>query len=755
MRFRGFSIATAVFLTMIVSPGQAQQPVMEHPRLMFRTSAWQDAPTVAEVAARVDREPYARWFGRLGTGEFHTGALYSLILKERGETRQAGIAADSVIARMLALPEGRGNFFFGENLMRMSLAWDWLYDHPGFTAARKERLRARMLAMAEKLISKTPDGREIVYGEEIFHNYCSNAALAVGMTGLALWRGPGDNEAGRLIRIAREWYFERSFRAMELLGGAWHEGMAYSLNHVIQETPIWVASWRTATGEDWFARIKREQGNWMEEWIYFCLANLRPDYTFVRTADNGRSRMLPDLTLRQAIELIVAAYGNRHGQFLLNELEERLGEASLASGDIWMPLLFHDDRLEATDYRELNPSRIFSPDRLGFVTMRSGWGPDDTFVHFKSGDYFGSHNHLDQNHFTIYHRGDLALDSGGYDGYGTHREMYAYRSIAHNTILVRDPEEKALSHYFDPWPSPGGQRSMDYYFNNSNHDPSLYWEQYRDKAHADMADITAWETQADFDFVTGDATAAYNSTVVTESGARPKISRFTRRLLFVKPDIVAVCDNVDAVVASFQKHWLLHTAEEPYIAGDYTVTVEHGEGRMTLQAVLPEDVFVNRYGGPGREFLVNGVNHPLNKNQYGWPAEPGAWRLELTCSSPREQDIFLVMMQMGERGELPLRCFNRLENDELVGAVSADLCLLFTRDRIPGAPPAGTLNLPAGIPPGCRVYIAGLEKNGVYRVRYGSAERGIFSAGDGGVLRLNLNDYSRIHLVRDGSPGRR
>ena len=36
------------------------------------------------------------------------------------------------------------------------------------------------------------------------------------------------------------------------------------------------------------------------------------------------------------------------------------------------------------------------------------------------------------------------------------------RSIAHNTVLVRDPQEVVHSHYLDSYSSPGGQRPLDY-----------------------------------------------------------------------------------------------------------------------------------------------------------------------------------------------------------------------------------------------------------------------------------------------------
>ncbi|HUU27735.1 MAG TPA: heparinase II/III family protein [archaeon] len=715
---------------------QSPTPVApEHPRLLFKTSLYPQGIEPETVASRVEKLPYSTWYSRLDLESFHTAALSWLIRSGRGESQGADSVADSVVARMLALPLREGNFYNGENLHRMSLAYDWLYHYPGFTPEKKRAVREKMLAMAEKLISKSV--RDIIWGEEIFHNYCSNAGLAVGLTGLALYEGPQDKEAARLIRIAEDWYHNRAFPGMALLEGGWHEGMAYSLNHVLQETPIWVAAYRSATGIDYFARIKREQGNWMEGWIYFCLANIRPDYTFVRSGDNGATRMLPDRTLRQALELIVSAYGNRHGKFLLDELESRLGERAISSGDLWMPLIFYDDSLQTVDYRELAPTQIINPGRLGHVYMRSGWGPDDTFVHFECGDYFGSHNHLDQNQFTIYHKGSLALDSGYYDNYSPHHMKYAYRAIAHNVVLVHDPEELVYPSHGDPYPSPGGQRSLDKFFRNSNYELSVFWNQYRDNAYADAGDIVAWESTAGYDYVAGDATSAYNSTRAKEPGARPKISRCVRRLLFVKPDLVAVCDNVDALDPAFEKSWLLHTVNEPAIGESGLVTVTEKLGRLILSPLLPADVRVEKVGGPGREFMVNGENQPIvDRKWVNGPAEPGSWRLELKPGAPREKDIFLNLMELGDAGASLKYNFKLLENEKLVGAAAKDIAVLFTRDREPGAPVPESIALPEGIAPGSRVFIAGLEKNGIYRVQGLDNKLNTFSAGPGGVLEI-------------------
>ncbi|MCE5270012.1 heparinase II/III-family protein [bacterium] len=720
--------------------------VSDHPRLMFATKSWPAGPDIETVAARVGQAPWDKWYARLSRQEFHTAALDCLIRSANGE--EAGPQADSVIARMLALPPQDDLFYNGENLQRMSLAYDWLYNYEGFTPEKKEALRAKMFAMAAKLTDRDSLTGQVFFGPEIMHNYYSNGALALGLTGLALYEGFSDTSATRLIRLAMDWY-SRSFEAMAMMEGGWHEGMAYSLNHFIQETPIWFAALQSATGADLFARIKRNQGDWMELWIYFCLASLRPDWTYVRSGDMPAPRMLPDYTLRQALEIIVAAYRNGHGRFLIDEAEARLGERAMNSGDLWMPLLFYDPSIRPVDYRELNPSQAINLKRLGYVTLRSGWGPDDTFIHFECGDFFGSHDHLDQNQFTIYRRGALALDAGYYDGYSPHHVKYATRAIAHNTVLVKDPREKVPSRRFESWSSEGGQRALDYWFRNSNRNIGDYWAQYRSGANADMGDIVAWQSCGAFDYVAGDATRAYNSTLVTDPDSRPKISRFVRRLLFVKPSTVAVCDNVDSTDPEFGKTWLLHTVNEPQFGADGTITACEGQGQLTLYPLFPEDVNRSKVGGSGHEFEVNGENLPLSGgNYFGPPAQPGAWTVELSPGGARLQDLFVNVIELSDSGVAPGHTFRRVGSPDLAGAVADTLALLFTRDRDPDSGPTRSLVLPEGLPAGCRVYLAGVDKRTVFRLLSGGQPVTALYSGEAGVLTFRLEASGPASLKR-------
>ena len=100
--------------------------------------------------------------------------------------------------------------------------------------------------------------------------------------------------------------------------------------------------------------------------------------------------------------------------------------------------------------RELPEIRYF--DRMGFVTMRSGWDKDATMAHFQCGpfeiwDGRWGRNNADNNSFLIISRGGcMAADTGtrwgNGEGLGGHMQMYFRQTVAHNSVTVGDEDVK-------------------------------------------------------------------------------------------------------------------------------------------------------------------------------------------------------------------------------------------------------------------------------------------------------------------------
>jgi hypothetical protein len=152
------------------------------------------------------------------------------------------------------------------------------------------------------------------------------------------------------------------------------------------------------------------------------------------------------------------------------------------------------------------------------------------------------------------------------------------------------------------------------------------------------------------------------------------------------------------------------------------VSFEDGEGRLRVHAILPPEREVIVRGGPGFEFWTpgderggawgSGQNWPLDPAAGGpLPADPylarmfrtfwgedftrlspsnrravvpGAWRMEVTPGAPARDDVFLHVLEIGDRGTPPLR-IERVSGHGLAGAVVAGEAAVLMASG--GAPP--------------------------------------------------------------------
>ena len=129
-----------------------------------------------------------------------------------------------------------------------------------------------------------------------------------------------------------------------------------------------------------------------------------------------------------------------------------------------------------------------------------------------------------------------------------------------------------------------------------------------------------------------------------------------------------VGDRVAATDASYRKAWLIHTAHEPKISGK-TVRADHRDGRMFCRTLLPADAVLTSVGGPGNEFMAAGRNWSILSD--GLKRESlalmGQWRVEVTPGSPRKNDVFLHVIQVGDRRLEAMGQTSLLETDDTCG----------------------------------------------------------------------------------------
>ena len=129
----------------------------------------------------------------------------------------------------------------------------------------------------------------------------------------------------------------------------------------------------------------------------------------------------------------------------------------------------------------------------------------------KSRSSTGNHAHLDSRSFQIYYKGPLAWDNGRYDKFGSeHDANYAKETIAHNSLLIYDPNEKMQGYKVIPEPrNSGGQRRID-----------RPLETYADLTSGEVhqADLLAMEYGEDpykpeYSYISGDLAPGYSDKV--------------------------------------------------------------------------------------------------------------------------------------------------------------------------------------------------------------------------------------------------
>ncbi|GGF61674.1 hypothetical protein GCM10010912_03580 [Paenibacillus albidus] len=409
-------------------------------------------------------------------------------------------------------------------------------------------------------------------------------------------------------------------------------------------------------------------------------------------------------------------------------------------------LLFNDPDLPSKPLSELSLTRYFGTP-IGSMVARTGWntGIDspDVVAEMKVGEYHtNNHDHLDQGAFQIYYKGSLAVDSGVYGGYGSEHDLNYYkRTIAHNSMLIYDPNEK-----WDLWAqslsNDGGVQ-----WPNLGKEPKdlgeLLTEEYK------MADIKGHQfgpdpIKPDFTYLKGDLTKAYNK---DKDRDNDKVSKYMRSFVFLNlkdnthPAAMIVYDRVHSTNKDFKKYWLLHSEEKPEVNENVTTitrSVYGYNGKLVNTTLLPlkDNLTIEKVGGPGNEYSVSGKNHPSTESGKSG-LEPGAWRVQISPSNAEENDSFLNVMQVMDNvgGPSPLAT-EMIDSGDMVGVKIADRVALFSKsgERLNGEV---TLNI-SGDEDHLQYVVTDLVA-GYWTVKRGdqTAESQILVSEEGGVLSFN------------------
>ena len=431
--------------------------------------------------------------------------------------------------------------------------------------------------------------------------------------------------------------------------------------------------------------------------LYDIIYRRRPDGVLMPAGDDYPQNRPALLTMPTPMFLASSYYKDEYlaYEFERNPRLDKSGNESMNHCLIY-DLLWRDYTLKGKAPDHL-PLTRYSGTPYGWMIARTGWDANCVIAEMKINEQFvGNHQHMDGGSFQIYHKGPLAIDAGAYSGssggYNSpNNKNYFKRTIAHNSLLVYDPDEK-----FGCWnyggggktrfaANDGGQRMCGEGWKTCNSLDSLLSEEYtvgKVLAHGFGPDAQA----PDYSYLKGDITQAYTR----------KVKEAKRSFVFLNlksetvPAALIVYDKVSASNPDFRKYWLLHSIEEPTLEGNtFTVrrTKDGDSGMLHNTVLLPQadNLRIDKVGGPGKENWVFGTNYPNdavapyldNAN------ERGAWRVEVSPVAPAVTDNFLNVIQVADNRCNRLNAVQRIEDDRIVGVQLADRVVTFARSSEP------------------------------------------------------------------------
>lgn len=623
-----------------------------HPRVYVRPG---DLPAIrAKIASPEFQEAWEQVKG--AQADSRHGYFYSAFVYLVTGDREAGRRA--IEGGLNAVKASTDARTFGMPFHLTAILYDWCYDL--LTPAEKQQF----IAEFQRIAALDPPGypADPRAGGVVGHSQEAWVLTGQLPAGVAIY------DETKTMYDAAATLFQNTYvpvRNFHYRGHGHHQGDSYFSRFMYDQTASWLFR-RMGAGD----LLSREQ-----QFVpYQILYKLRPDGQQMRRGDtfddSGRSdaRKIED-SKRFCAQLTAYYYED---PYLLWAGESQLFN-DLGAFEKVFELLFRKPGLRSRPLPELPLTKYFA-EPIGDMVARTGWNlgiqSSDAVIEMRIGQYFfGNHQRKDFGTFQIYYRGALAISSGLYAGYGTdHWKYYYHPTISHNGLLIWDPDEGGgVSDGGQRWPNGG-----------KDHPPDL--ETMLTRGYQ-MGEVLAHEFGPDaqrpeYSYIAGDITKAYSN----------KVSQVTRSMVALNtgngayPAALVVFDRVHSAKPEFRKTWLLHSIQEPQISGR-TVDIVRNKGgyagRLFTESLLPAEAEIHKLGGPGKEFWVEslGKNFPASKRP---PAEPGAWRIEVSPAAPAKEDRFLHVMTVAGAGALKAPEARKIEAQGMIGVEVLDRAVLFS-----------------------------------------------------------------------------
>lgn len=652
------------------------------PRILYKTTS-----DIQRIRHRYTTDVYYK-----KKVDVHARGAATWFCKKDVKRGQASI--DSLMGTRIKLPKETGDY---GNAVSLALAYDLLHDHPSWTPEQIQQVNTSFRTYLRSAISLLD--RESV---SLWHGRFQLASAAFVAASVMEITTPED---GRLLAKAQA-HFLDAVEALRITGG-WPEGYNYWINSRAYPFALACLAHINSVNAPY---LNKKIKTVLETVGFWTIYGTRPGGSFALFGDAGPRTDLNEDTQR-FIDLALLGTGNPVFKYYSAYLGTRPKGSGYYHGYRWSIPVFRglpeNDYPGTLAYNDLTfldnvlpTSRIFGAGAFNQVFIRSGWGPDDTFISFRAGDTFTHHGHYQAGHFTLDKFTPLALTSGTYGKYTSpHRLDYYIRTIAANSLLIQKPGEIVKpNHFFSDNVSAGGQRII---IPTGSAITSVdNWQQNLTKGRQyKSASLKAFDnSHPDFVFISSDLTPAY---------AEDKARKVIRRVCYLtQEDLLVLQDEVVATPNGYTPKWLLHTWSKPETNSETLITgtatngilqstdrqarMAHDNGSLHIAVILPEESIITKIGGPDFRYYVetdgddtyfDGINMANGAKEKPW-FDAGMWRLELTAQNhDMGVNQFLVLLKPGHKNNATMPQHHPVKSPDVSGVQVGDKVIVFIQKQ--------------------------------------------------------------------------
>ncbi len=486
-------------------------------------------------------------------------------------------------------------------MSRISRAYTWAYDM--FTDEEREIVRNCMAERARDAYE------HLIRTKHLSRPYGSHNNRAWHFLGeVAIAFIDDIPEAKKWLKYSMDVFFN-VYPAWSDPDGGWHEGIAYWRSYITRVT-WWLDIMETALEIDGFKNpYFKHAGD-------FAVYVNPPESEFAGFGDMADTH---DWKRNQDLMKYLAGKTNNQFWQYYGTYQEK---KQVPDHPTYLDLLrLNTNPPSSSNINRMPPSKIFQGTGIASLHSFLGMNNLDTHILFKSSP-FGtqSHGFNAQNSFILWREGLPVLHwSGHRDWHGSgHHTGWMWETKSDNSITVNG--EGQLKHHSD-----AKGKIVSHYLGDA------------------------------VDYVAGDASEAYEE----------RLDTFIRHVIFIKPDMVFLIDELKAPQPStFEFH--LHAGEEFMLENQYGIRATNQTSGVRIAIATPSNLDVTQ--------TVDMEPKPVN-----WDKE--YWHLTAATTEKRTEQQFITLMKtFGPREMAAMRTsFFDIENVDAYGfQINNDKALMLT-----------------------------------------------------------------------------